>query len=120
MVGALPVFLETLASHCRGLPGDELATLDRVLERQLYEIDRADIHAVTGGSDDGFLYSRGFVVALGQDLYHGVIHDPQMAVPYVECEEICYFFAHLYRERFGDFPDTGSGIARESCSNSVG
>jgi hypothetical protein len=44
VVGALPVFLETLASHCRGLPGDELATLDRVLERQLYEIDRADIH----------------------------------------------------------------------------
>lgn len=120
VVGALPVFLETLASHCRGLPGDELATLDRVLERQLYEIDRADIHAVTGGSDDGFLYSHGFVVALGQDFYHGVIHDPQMAVPYAECEEICYFFAHLYRERFGDFPDTGSGIARESCSNSAG
>ena len=86
VVGALPVFLETLASRCRGLPGDELATLDRVLERQLYEIDRADIHAVTGGSDDGFLYSRGFVVALGQDFYHGVIHDPQMAVPYAECE----------------------------------
>jgi hypothetical protein len=50
-----------------GLPGDELATFDRILERQLYEIDRADIHAATGGSDDGFLYSRGFVVALGQD-----------------------------------------------------
>jgi hypothetical protein len=49
------------------LPGDELATFDRILERQLYEIDRADIHAATGGSDDGFLYSRGFVVALGQD-----------------------------------------------------
>lgn len=52
--------------------------------------------------------------------YHGVIHDPQVAVPYAESEEICYFFAHLYRERFGDFPDTGSGIARESCSNSAG
>lgn len=120
MVGALLVFLETLATHCRGLSGDELATFDRILERQLYEIDRADIHAATGGSDDGFLYSRGFIVALGQDFYHGVIHDPQMAVPYAECEEICYFFAHLYREQFGDFPDTGSGIARESCSNSAG
>jgi hypothetical protein len=34
-----------------------------VLERTLYDIDRADIQAVTDGSDDGFLYARGFVVA---------------------------------------------------------
>jgi hypothetical protein len=43
-----------------------------------------------------------------------------MGVPDAECEEMCYFFAHLYRERFGDFPDTGSGISRESCSNQAG
>ncbi len=27
---------------------------------------------------------------------------------------MCYFFAHLHRERFGDFPETGSGISPES------
>ncbi len=88
-----------------------------MLERKLYDIDRADIQAVTGGSDDGFLYARGFIVAVGRDLYDAVASDPQMAVPDAECEEMYYFYAHLYRERFGEFPETGSGISRESCSN---
>jgi hypothetical protein len=43
-----------------------------------------------------------------------------VAVPDAECEEMCYFFAHLHRERFGEFPETGSGISRESCSNATG
>lgn len=34
---ALPGFLDVLASHCRGLPGAELTSLDRVLERKLWE-----------------------------------------------------------------------------------
>jgi hypothetical protein len=118
--GALPVFLGSLADQCRGLPGGELADLDRVLERKLYDIDRADIQAVTDGSDDGFLYARGFIVAMGRDFYDAVARDPRMAVPDAECEEMCYFFAHEYRARFGEFPGTGSGISRESCSNRDG
>jgi Protein of unknown function (DUF4240) len=119
VAGALQGFLDVLAGRCRGLPEAELANMDRVLERKLWEIDRADVHAVTGGSDDGFLYSRGFTVAMGREFYGSVVDTPQMAVPWAECEEMCYFFAHLYRERFGDFPDTGSGISRESGSNLV-
>jgi hypothetical protein len=75
---ALPAFLDILAAHCRGLSADELTSLDRVVERKLWELDRADVHAVTGGSDDGFLYSRGLVVAMGREFYdaqdsrHGV------------------------------------------------
>jgi hypothetical protein len=117
---ALQAFLDSLAGRCRGLPGDELTSLDRVLERTLYDIDRADIQAVTDGSDDGFLYARGFIIAMGRDFYDAVASEPEMAVPDAECEEMCYFFAHQYRERFGDFPDTGSGISRESCSNQAG
>lgn len=118
--GALPVFLGTLTDQCRYLPGSELTSFDRVLERKLYDIDRADIQAVTDGSDDGFLYARGFIVAMGRDFYDAVASDPEMAVLGAECEEMCYFFAHLYRERFGEFPETGSGISRESSSNPVG
>jgi hypothetical protein len=118
--GAFPLFLAALADQCEGLPGGELAGLDRVLERKLHDIDRADIHAVIGGSDDGFLYARGFIVAMGRDFYDAVARDPQNAVPDAECEEMCYFFAHLYRERYGEFPHTGSGISRESCSNRDG
>jgi hypothetical protein len=33
VAGALPGFLEALASHCRRLPWAELTSLDRVLER---------------------------------------------------------------------------------------
>jgi hypothetical protein len=113
-------FLRNLTEQSRELSATELTELDRVLERKLYDIDRAGIQAVTDGSDDGFLYARGFIVALGPDYYAAVVRDPEMAVLDAECEEMCYFFAHLHRERFGDFPETGSGITRESCSNPTG
>ena len=117
--GVLPTFLDILAGCSCGLPADELTRLDRVVERKLWELDRADVHAVTGGSNDGFLYSRGFVVAMGREFCDAVTGDPEMGVRYAECEEMCYFFAHLCDDQFGEFPDTGSGISRESRSNLV-
>jgi hypothetical protein len=117
---ALPAFLDTLAGQSRDLPGDELTRLDRVLERKLFDIDRADIQAVTHGSDKSFLFARGFTVALGQEFYDAVAAEPRMAVAGAECEQMCYFFAHVFRDRFGNFPDTGSGISRESRSNRAG
>lgn len=120
VMGALRRFLDVLADRCRTLTGVELTCLDRVVERRLWEIDRASIHAVTGGSDDGFLYARGFIVAMGREYYNAVADNPDMAVLDAECEEMCYFFAHLHRARFGDFPQTGSGISRESGQNLVG
>ena len=118
--GAREAFLDSLASRCGGLTAEELTALDRVVERKPYVIDSADLHAVTGGSGDGFLYARGFVVAMGREFYYAVAADLQMAVPWAEFEEMCYFFAHLHHERYGRFPDTGSGISRESCSNPAG
>jgi hypothetical protein len=117
---AFEEFLRNLTEQSSGLSASELTELDRVLERKLYDIDRADIQAVTDGSDDGFLYARGFIVALGSDFYAAVVRDPHKAVLDAECEEMCYFFAHLHHERYGDFPETGSGITRESCSNPIG
>ncbi|MFF5108112.1 DUF4240 domain-containing protein [Streptosporangium sp. NPDC000509] len=117
---ALKEFLSNLGSLSEGLSADELTDLDRVVEAKLYDIDRADIQAVTDGSDDGFLYARGFIVAMGRDFYAAVAEDPKKAVLDAECERMCYFFAHLHHERYGTFPDTGSGISRESCSNRAG
>jgi hypothetical protein len=113
-------FLDVLAGSCRGMTSAELIDLDRVCERKLWEIDRADVHAVTQGSDDGFLYARGFIVAIGREFYDSVAADPRMGVPYAEWEEMCYFFAHLHHKRFGGFPDTCSGISRESGQNLLG
>ncbi|WP_017594206.1 DUF4240 domain-containing protein [Nocardiopsis potens] len=118
--GALKGFLDNLAAAGRELSSGELTGLDRAAERLLYEIDRADVQEVTDGSDDGFLYARGFILALGRDFYTAVARDPRAAVLDACCEEMAYFFAHLHEERFGSFPVTGSGISRESCSNPQG
>jgi hypothetical protein len=75
---------------------------------------------VTDGSDDGFLYARGFIVALGRTSMRRWVADPRMAVLDAEWEEMCYFFARLHDERFGGFPDTGSGISRESGFSPLG
>ncbi|GAA1423880.1 hypothetical protein GCM10009662_84280 [Catellatospora coxensis] len=116
----LDTFLAKLRARSVDFTREELADLDRVLERKLYDIDRADIHAVTDGSDDGFLYARGFIVAAGHAFYQAVVADPRVAVLDGDCEAMCYFFAHLHNERFGDYPDTGSGICRESGNNAMG
>jgi hypothetical protein len=113
-------FLGALGGLCRGMSSGELTDLDRVVERKLHDIDRADIHAVTDGSDDGFLYARGLIVGLGRDYYAAVAADPRMAVLDGEMETMCYFFAHLHDELFGAWPTTGSGISRESFSNPAG
>ncbi|GIG88112.1 DUF4240 domain-containing protein [Plantactinospora endophytica] len=121
---AVDAWLDPLLAALRelgaGLSAPELVAFDRVVERKLYDIDRADIHEVTDGSDDGFLYARGFVVAMGREYYEAVRQNPAMAVLDAECEELCYLFAHLHEKRFGDWPETGSGISRESVSNPAG
>jgi hypothetical protein len=110
----VPALREQLA----GLPADELLAFDRILERRLYDIDRADIHERTDGSDDGFLYCRGFIVGMGKEYYEAVRANPEVAVVDAECEEMCYLSWHLYHDQFGQVPP--SGISRETQSNSAG
>lgn len=115
---SLDDFAESLRKQLDRLPADELLAFDRILERKLYEIDRADIHEYTGGSDDGFLYARGFVMAAGKAYYEAVDADPTIAMMDMECEKMCYLPWHMYREKFGKVPS--SDISRESCSNRAG
>lgn len=116
----LEPFLDRLRTLSEGLTSEELTDLDRVLERKLYEVDREDIHEVTDGSDDGFLYARGFIVAAGREFHQAVLADPGVAILDADCEEMCYFFDRLHHERFGEYTQTGSGICRESSSNMAG
>ncbi|GAA0453786.1 hypothetical protein Ade02nite_02080 [Paractinoplanes deccanensis] len=60
------------------------------------------------------------MVAAGRAFVSAVEADPSLAVPDAEFESMCYFFAHLHAQRFGDYPETGSGISRESASNPDG
>jgi uncharacterized protein DUF4240 len=109
---------ESLREQLEKLPKEELLEFDRTLERKLYDIDRAEIQEHTDGSDDGFLYARGFIVAAGKDYYDAVNGKPAVAMMDIECEDMCYLSFHVYKERFGDMPR--SGISRESCSNKAG
>jgi hypothetical protein len=34
------------------------------------------------------MYGRGFVAAMGREFYGAVAGDPEMGVPYAECEEM--------------------------------
>ncbi|GAA3392827.1 hypothetical protein [Cryptosporangium minutisporangium] len=113
-------FLANLRRLSAGLSSAELTDLDRVAERKLHDLDRDEIHEHTDGSDDGFLYCRGFIVAVGREFYLAVNTDPSLAVLDADCEQMCYFFARLHAERFGNYPDTGSGISRESGTNPNG
>jgi hypothetical protein len=113
-------FIQALTGLAAELSAAELTALDRVVERKLYDIDREDVHDVTDGSDDGFLYARGFIVAAGREYYHAVVADPRLAVPDCDLEAMCYLFAHLHDRKFGDWPRTGSGISRETCGNPAG
>ncbi|GAA5194393.1 hypothetical protein GCM10023322_58650 [Rugosimonospora acidiphila] len=116
----LDPFLGNLLALAAELSSQELTDLDRVAERKLYDIDRSDVHDVTDGSDDGFLYCRGFIVAMGREFYEAVSATPAMAIVDAECERMCYLFTHLHDERFGDWPETDSGISRESGRNTAG
>jgi hypothetical protein len=75
---------------------------------------------IVDGSADGFLYARGFIVALGRDYYDAVDADPAKAIIDCELESMCYFFAHLQERKHGTWPETGSGISRESAANPAG
>jgi len=100
------------------LGAEDLLAFDRILERKLYDIDREDIHAYTDGSDDGFLYARGFIVAMGKQYYDAVLARSSTALMDLECEEMCYLSSHLYEEKFGVLP--ASEISRESRHNKAG
>jgi hypothetical protein len=114
----LRVFIECLSVRLNQLDEGDLVAFDRILERRLIELDREEIHEYTDGSDDGFLYCRGFIVAMGRDYCEAVSNNPSLGVLDAELEEMCYLPVHIHEERFGEFP--GSGLSRETASNEGG
>ncbi|QDT16139.1 DUF4240 domain-containing protein [Alienimonas californiensis] len=118
-LGAIPeedVFVEALQDDLASLSREELIAFDRILEQKLYDIDREEVHEATDGSDDGFLYCRGFIVACGQAFYEAVDRVPENALCEFFCEEMCYLPQAVFEERFDEeFP--ASDVSRESCSN---
>ncbi|BEI85696.1 hypothetical protein CcaverHIS002_0510970 [Cutaneotrichosporon cavernicola] len=112
--------LEALRIILRQYNAPQLAAWDAHCERALYDLDREDVHEALDGSDDGFLYTRGFVVAAGRKHYEAVFTQPlKWGIMDVEEESMCYLACHLYKDMFGEWPPR-TGISRETCSNKDG
>jgi Protein of unknown function (DUF4240) len=118
LVECLELVIPSLIVELERLSAEELLAFDRILERKLFEIDRADVHEHTDGSDDGFLYARGFIVAAGRGYFDAVNADPSKAMFDLECEDMCFLPSILYQEKFGEMPR--SDISIESHSNKAG
>ena len=118
LVEALEDFIPALQAALGKLTAADLLAFDRSLERKLYQIDRAEVQAATDGSDDGFLYARGFIIAAGRAYFEAVDRTPSIAMMDLECEEICFLPQKAYEKKFGPMP--ASGISRESGSNPAG
>jgi hypothetical protein len=110
--------IQAIQARLDKLSAPELHQFDVILERKLYDIDRQELQEQTDGSDDGFLYCRGFIVAIGQKYYDAVNRTPSLAMIDWACEEMTYVSWHLYNDKFGDMPR--SGISRETGSNAKG
>lgn len=118
LADALEDFIPALQSALEKLGAADLLAFDRILERKLYQLDRAEIQEATDGSDDGFLYARGFIVAAGRAYFEAVDRRPSIAMMDLACEEVCYLPAAIHERKFGAVP--ASGICRESGSNAAG
>jgi len=114
----LPVVNKAL----KALDKDALVAFDHILTQKLYDIDKADVHRFIGGSNDGFLYARAFVVGMGKSFYEMMYHKKyrhikkEMSRLLVHCEQLLYLATTCYEKRFGEkLPD--SNLSYETGAN---
>ena len=117
---ALEGVVSELSAAFEELDAPALLEVDRALERVLHSLDRQEIQEVTDGSDDGFLYCRGFIAAISKEYVEAVLEDPNVARVDRENGDIAYLPFHAYTNRFGKMPRNETGISRESCTNADG
>lgn len=109
----LPHYKETLSKL-------DKATLTNFIlfqEKKLYQLDRQEIHQHTDGSDDGFLYSRCFILGMGETYYNMIDKNPKKATMDLEAERFGFEAYQVYEEKFGEAFNRNSVHSIESCSN---
>jgi Protein of unknown function (DUF4240) len=88
------------------LSKNDIIAFDLALDKAMYQLDREDIHDVTGGSDDGFEYIRLWIVSRGRAYFESVLADPQNAPHDAEVDEenesFGYAAMEAYDEVFGE------------------
>ncbi len=111
---------EAVADKLRALNQEELTQFNHLMEEKLFRLDREEIHKYTDGSDDGFLYCRGFIVGMGEKYYNLVNTTPRKATTDVEAESICFIGYQVYEEKYGEEFPRNTTFNIESGSNPEG
>ncbi|MBV8253187.1 MAG: DUF4240 domain-containing protein [Chitinophaga sp.] len=92
---------DCMKTRLLALEKPDLVRFIRILESKLQQIDREEIHFYTDGSDDGFLYSRGFIVGMGEEYFNLIDRHPAYATCCAEAEIISFIGYAAYSENFG-------------------
>ncbi|MDO1445701.1 DUF4240 domain-containing protein [Rhodocytophaga aerolata] len=112
--------VEELEQQLAQLSKEDLTKFIRIMEEKLHNIDREEIHAHTDGSDDGFLYCRGFIVGMGERYYTFIDQNPTKAMLDTEAESVCFAGYEVYQSRFGEEFERNTIHRTESGSNPHG
>jgi hypothetical protein len=117
--------VEPLQEALEGKSERELFEFEEQLSLHLYAID-GEIYAKnageSGGSDDGFLYARCYVVAKGRKFFENVKSDPTSMPKSIEqwCESLLYphreAWAKLMKSDASEWPFFAS-VSYETASN---
>lgn len=104
----------------RELNQENLTKFIHILEEKIYNIDRAEIQEYTDGSDDGFLYCRCFILAMGQAYYDMIDNSPEKASMDLEAESFVFSIYKVYEEKYGEAFDLYATHCMETGSNHKG
>ena len=99
---------------------EEFSSYIHTLEKKLFQIDRKEIHEYTDGSDDGFLYCRCFILAMGKEYYNMIDKEPSKAKYDLEAEGFGFEAYISYEDKFKEEFERYSIHSIESCSNPKG
>lgn len=113
----LDEIIPNFEKRLKQLNKEELTQFIHIMEERLYHIDRKEIHEFTDGSDDGFLYCRCFIIAMGKDYYDMIDQDPSKATADLEAEDMGFIAYRIYQEKFGEEFVRNSIHCIESGSN---
>lgn len=112
--------LENYITRLGACDKDTLTKFIHILEEKLFKIDRKEIHEYTDGSDDGFLYFRCFIVAMGEQYYKMIDENPSKASIELDAEIFGFSAYDIYEDKFGEEFKRNSIHCIESCSNEKG
>jgi hypothetical protein len=119
--GAVEPLVESLAECSEA----DIKEFENILAQCLYDLDGqayADQAGESGQSDDGFLYSRCYVVARGQKHYDAVKADPTKMPKSLDnwCESLLFVAQHAWASATGkeeDAWDHHAPVCYETGSN---